>query len=302
MSMSKECFEILVLVEGGKGVPSVGDLRELTGLSEERVRESLGVLYMGGLLDDRGVTFAGSEALSPYRAKRAVFLAAGFGSRMLPVTLMTPKPLVMVNGTRIIDRLLDAVTAVGIKEIYIVVGYLSEVFRQLLEKYPHITFIENPVYSKGNNISSAYFARDFFENAYVFESDLLLYNSELITKYQYGSNYLGVPVKRTDDWCLLSQEGRISAMQLGGENCYHMYSISYWTQQDGVRLRHHLRDIYQQAQYRNIFWDQVPLECFRDEYHVAIRECAFSDIVEIDTLKELMLIDPSYRYTVSNFS
>ena len=68
--------------------------------------------------------------------KRAVFVAAGFGSRMVPITLNTPKPLVRVNGTRIIDTLLDAVVEAGIPEIVIVRGYLGEQFDQLLYKYP----------------------------------------------------------------------------------------------------------------------------------------------------------------------
>ena len=37
--------------------------------------------------------------------------------------------------------------------------------------------------------------------AYLLEADLLLSNPSLITKYQYTSNYLGVPVAMTDDWC-----------------------------------------------------------------------------------------------------
>ncbi|MEG0736579.1 MAG: sugar phosphate nucleotidyltransferase, partial [Longicatena sp.] len=60
------------------------------------------------------VTLKGYEWLEPHRVKKAVFMAAGFGSRMVPVTLNTPKPLIMVHGKRIIETLLDAVLAAGI--------------------------------------------------------------------------------------------------------------------------------------------------------------------------------------------
>ncbi len=66
------------------------------------------------------VTDLGLEALEPYRVKKAVVLAAGFGSRMMPATAERPKPMVKVNGVRIIDTLLDALVAVGIKDITIV--------------------------------------------------------------------------------------------------------------------------------------------------------------------------------------
>ena len=72
------------------------------------------------------VTVEGYNTLEPFRVKRAILLAAGFGSRMIPITLNTPKPLVLVHGKRIIETILDALLKVGIEEIYIVRGYLSE--------------------------------------------------------------------------------------------------------------------------------------------------------------------------------
>ena len=51
-------------------------------------------------MDEEGVTARGIAALEPYRVKRAVLLAAGFGSRLLPVTVNTPKPLARVHASR----------------------------------------------------------------------------------------------------------------------------------------------------------------------------------------------------------
>ena len=117
-----------------------------------------------------------------------------------------------MNGKRIIDSLLDAIVGVGITEIYLVRGYLSEQFDQLLAKYPTIKLIENPFYNEANNISSVMCARSHLQNAYVCEADLLLYNPDLIKKYQYSTNYLGVPVEKTDDWCFTCKNGYISKM------------------------------------------------------------------------------------------
>ena len=55
-------------------------------------------------------------------------MAAGLGNRMRPVTLTTPKPLVKVNGVRMIDTVIQGLHENGITEIYIVVGYLKEQF------------------------------------------------------------------------------------------------------------------------------------------------------------------------------
>jgi CTP:phosphocholine cytidylyltransferase-like protein len=234
-------------------------------------------------------------AMEPYRAKRAVFIAAGFGSRMVPITLNTPKPLVRVNGVRIIDTLLDAVIAAGIDEIYIVRGYLGEQFDQLLYKYPSIRFLENPVYNESNNISSAVAARFFFKNAYIFESDLLLRNPALIKKYQYASNILGVPVAKTDDWFLKAENGVITGCGKGGEDGHHWFGISYWTENDGARLAEHLRLAWEKPENRARLWDFTPLVYFNSEYRVEIRECTFDDIAEIDSFAELQELDAAYR-------
>ena len=46
--------------------------------------------------------------------KRAIIMAAGLGNRMKPVTLDTPKPLIKVNGKRMIDTIIDALNQNGI--------------------------------------------------------------------------------------------------------------------------------------------------------------------------------------------
>ena len=61
-------------------------------------------------------------------------MAAGFGSRMVPVTLYTPKPLVRVNGRRIIDTVIDAALAASIDDIVIVRGYKGDAFDELLDE------------------------------------------------------------------------------------------------------------------------------------------------------------------------
>ena len=62
------------------------------------------------------------------KIKRAILVAAGEGSRLRPVTLETPKPLVKVNGKCIMDTSIEALRANGIQDIYIVVGYKKETF------------------------------------------------------------------------------------------------------------------------------------------------------------------------------
>ena len=85
-----------------------------TGMSVGSVNEAISNLSDLGFIANRSVTDEGLEALEPFRAKRAVLIAAGFGSRMVPVTLNTPKPLVRVGGKRIIGITEKVVPFMGI--------------------------------------------------------------------------------------------------------------------------------------------------------------------------------------------
>ena len=293
--LNRKEFKVLVYVEKTGNMPTQREIANATGLSLGTVNSSINAVSARGLINGDGITAKGYEALEPYRVRRAVFIAAGFGSRLVPITLNTPKPLVRVNGTRMIDTLLDAVAAAGIEEVYIVRGYLGEQFDQLLYKYPNIRFIENPLYNEANNISSTVMVRHLLQNAYVLEADLVLYNPELIQKYQYSSNYLGVPTDSTDDWCFETNKNNIiTRMTIGGTNCHHMYGISYWSAEDGARLADDIKKVYEMPGGKERYWDQVPLEYCLDNYRVEVRPCTFDDIIEIDTYSDLKKLDKTY--------
>ncbi|MDR1588217.1 MAG: NTP transferase domain-containing protein [Treponema sp.] len=297
MELTRTQFDILAFFErerDEKNLTQRGIARG-TGLSVGTVNKTLLYLNEKKFVENNSLSSMGLNALEPYRVKRAVFIAAGFGSRLVPITLNTPKPLVRVKGLRIIDTLLDAVCAAEIEDIVIVRGYLGEQFDQLKYKYPRIRFLENPLYNEANNISSVMAARYQLQNAYVLESDLLLRNPNLISKYQYASNYLGVPAERTDDWCFETRNGIITRLKVGGKNCHHMFGISYWDKQNGAKLADHVKQVYEMPGGKERYWDQVALEYFIRDYTVEVRECSFDDIIEIDTFSELKKLDETYR-------
>ena len=293
-NLSRKQFDILEVLATARTAMTQRDLEKVTGHSLGTINRTMKELTELGYVDDRVITNAGINALEPYRAKRAIFIAAGFGSRLVPITFNTPKPLVRVHGKRIIDGLLDACLEAGINEIYIVRGYLAEQFDQLLYKYPMIRFLENPVYNEANNISSAMVARYMLSNAYVFEADLLISNPKIIKKYHYTSDFLAIKKDRTDDWCFAVKDGIIVEEKVGGLDCWQMVGISYWNEVDGHKLSNDIKETYEQPGGKERYWEQVPLVFCKDHYKVEVRECHDEDIIEIDTFRELKAIDKTY--------
>lgn len=295
MNITYNEFEVLTCIEREKRKLSQREIAKLTDLSLGTVNKVIVDLQNRGLVTtDSFITENGLNALEPYRVKRAIFLAAGFGSRLVPITLNTPKPMVLVNGKRIIETLLDAVVKAEIEEIVIVTGYLSEQFEILLKKYPNIKFVYNDKYNEANNISSAYLVRNMFSNAYVLESDLYLYNQNLIRKYEYHSNFLGFKVDRTDDWCLETKNGIITKEKVGGIDCYQMCGISYYDAGDGKAMEKDIEEFFTSPGGKEKYWEQVMLDVKKNDYKIYLRECQKDDIIEIDTFNELKQIDKTY--------
>ena len=295
MQLTINQFEVLTTIEGNEKKLSQRDIAKETKLSLGTINKVISELLENKLIDkENAITQNGLKVLEPYRVKRAIFLAAGFGSRLVPITLNTPKPMVLVNGKRIIETLLDAVVKAEIEEIYIVTGYLSEQFEILKKKYPQIKFIENNMYNEANNISSAYLVRNLIKNAYVLESDLYLYNTKLIRKYEYHSNFLGYYVDRSDDWCIEVKNGIITKEKIGGINCYQMVGISYYDENDGQNIEKDMEEVFKSPGGKEKYWEQVILDICKKNYNIYLRECQKEDIIEIDTFNELKAIDKSY--------
>lgn len=298
--LTRSQFNVLQYLEANRSDVKDSDAIAINlGSSSEVINKDIKTLkeldYVAQMLDgDIRITERGLKALSPYKVRKAIILAAGFGQRLAPVTLDTPKPLVRVKGERIIDSLIDALIAKDINNITIVCGYKKEMFEELKEKYPGIQLVGNRYYNVTNNISSLLQVVERIDRCYICEADLIIRNPELIRKYEYRSNYFGFKVTETDDWCFHRKDGCVSDYTIGGVDCYQAVGISYWNSEDSEQLQRDIIKVYNSKGGKEHLWEQVPLYICKNHYKLDVRECDVNDVIEIDNFSELIAVDDSY--------
>jgi len=152
---------------------------------------------------------------------KAIIISAGQGTRLLPLTLQTPKCLVEVQGRAILDHQITALRAAGVQHIAVVGGYRVEQIAAHLAAAGHpkdIELIVNPFWSVASSISSVWAARSLLQGPFCLLNGDTVFDASVFRQafadLASGVNLLveAAIEPELDDMRVQVREGRVQAV------------------------------------------------------------------------------------------
>lgn len=220
---------------------------------------------------------------------KAILLAAGMGSRLKPLTLITPKSLTVVNEKPLAERQIEFLKQKGIDEIIIVTGHLNEKFEYLKEKYG-VKLVYNDKYNVYNNIYTMYLVREYLPDSYVIDADVYINNNFIVSNINQSTYFTAYKKEFKDEWEIsFNDNKKVTEINVKSGDGYILSGVSYWSKKDGEFITKRLEEKIDANNYKNLYWDDIVKENINDlDLHINIIES--NDIYEIDSIEDLILV------------
>lgn len=262
-------------------------LSEFSGHSLGVVNRSIKNLIKEGYLDDNiRLTDQAQKEFHEKAPKNAIILAAGFGMRMVPINTQGPKALMEINGEPLIERTILHLHEVGIRDIYVVVGFMKEQFEYLIDEFG-VKLIVNEAYASKNNLHSMALVLEHLSNSYVIPGDVWCDRNPFRKNELYSWYMVSDLVDNESDVRVNRKMELVTVPDSGGGNA--MIGISYLTEETAYVVRDRIRKLCASSRYDDSFWEEALYG--KDRMIVQARVVHASDVVEINTYEQLRELD-----------
>lgn len=262
-------------------------LAEACGLSLGAVNKAVRQLQKDGYIDASCAPASKAREEIARRAPRnAIILAAGFGMRMVPVNLSSPKALIEVKGERLIERTIRQLHEAGITDITVVAGFMKDSFEYLMDEFG-VKLVINNAYASRNNLHSLALAAGSIHNSYIIPCDIWCAenpysDTELYSWYMVSEEEDGDSTVRVNRKTELVRTAR-------GETGNRMIGIAYLTEPEASAVRAALKDMDGDPARDNDFWEETLYS--RDRMIVQARTVSAPEALEINTYEQLRDLD-----------
>lgn len=263
-------------------------LSEESGHSLGVVNRSLKRLMEEGLLDESmNPTGKALDLAEKCRPRNAVILAAGFGMRMVPINMETPKAFLEVKGEALIERQIRQLHEAGIRDITVVVGFMKEKFDYLIDEFG-VNLVVNRDYAVRNNLYSLGLVADRLSNTYIIPCDIRCEHNPF-SRHEFYSWYMVSEKEDPESDVRLNRRRELVSVSGGQGTGNAMIGIAYLDEQDSRVVRDKIRRLCQEPGHDGDFWEEALYE--KGRMIIPAKVVSAEEAVEINTYEQLRELD-----------
>lgn len=271
-------------------------LAEICGHSLGIVNKSIKNLIKSGYLDEEiNITDKAKTEFKNKAPKNAIILAAGFGMRMVPINMETPKALMEVKGEPLVERIIQQLHEAEIYKIYVVVGFMKEQFEYLIDEYG-VELVVNTEYASKNNLHSLNKVLGHVSNSYIVPCDIWCANNPFSKNELYSWYMVSDSISTESSVRVNRKMELVSVPKSAGGNA--MIGIAYLLEEQASYVREKIKQYCQEEKYDNEFWEIALYD--KDRMIVQARTVQAEDAVEINTYEQLRELDKNSNHLKSD--
>ena len=227
---------------------------------------------------------------------RYIFLVAGKGTRLQPLTLSHPKSMFKLDkDTTLIQRMVCLIQKLDSQaDIIVVTGHMR---RSIEKELKGVTFVHNPFYEVTNSIASLWFAREYLETDHV-----VLIDGDIVMSEELMRDIVCMPVEaplvlldssiKTDgDYNVEVSGNRVLVMSKELSSYYGEYAgITKLDRNAAMLMKNEMEIMVEEGSYNQWYEDVLVQLIFKNDFRLYYKDIADYDWTEVDCVSDLLQI------------
>lgn len=226
-----------------------------------------------------------------------VFLVAGKGSRLHPLTMETPKSLYKLDkNTTILQRIIHLIKKYDMEaQIVVVGGFLFDNIQMDLADIPGIVYVTNPFYEVTNSIASLWFAREYLQRDVVVINGDIVMEKELIRKVvckpaDRPMVLLDSSVKNNGDYNVQVLSDKVLVMSKNLDDYYGEYAgVTKLDGESAQLLRIKIEQMVSSGMYDQWYENALVQLIFDEDFQLFYEDICEYKWTEVDCVSDMLL-------------
>ena len=224
-----------------------------------------------------------------------IFMVAGKGTRLQPLTLKHPKSMYKLDeNTTLLQRMVTLIKKYDSEaEIVIVTGHMH---RAIEEQVTGATFVYNPFYEVTNSIASLWFAREHVDadNVVLIDGDIVM-SDELVKDIMCkpvdrATVLVDSSIKTDGDYNVEISGDQVLVMSKDLTSYYGEYAgVTKLDRESALLMRSELEDMVEEGFYDQWYENALVQLIFKKDFRLFYTDISNYEWTEVDSVNDLLL-------------